>query len=81
MLSIEREYLQLIPNLPNHHKDPFDRLLITTALAENMTLITIDNNIQKYDVAWLWQSNFKIERVVGEAVEFDTKLYTIKGII
>jgi PIN domain nuclease of toxin-antitoxin system len=40
--------------LPNHHKDPFDRLLIATAIAEGMTLITIDENIQKYDAPWVW---------------------------
>jgi len=53
-LSLEREYLQLIPNLPNHHKDPFDRLLVATAMAENMILITIDENIHNYDVTCLW---------------------------
>ena len=53
-LSLEREYLQLIPNLPNHHKDPFDRLLITTAIVENMILITMDKNIHSYNVNCLW---------------------------
>ncbi|MDR2543571.1 MAG: type II toxin-antitoxin system VapC family toxin [Treponema sp.] len=53
-LSVEREYLQLIPNLHDYHKDPFDRLLVATAIAENMTLITIDENIHKYDVNYLW---------------------------
>ena len=53
-LALEREYLQLIPNLPNHHKDPFDKLLITTAIVENMTLITIDENIHGYNVTYLW---------------------------
>jgi len=53
-LSLEREYLQLIPNLPNHHKDPFDRLLVATAIVENMILITMDKNIHGYDVNCLW---------------------------
>ena len=53
-LSIEREHLQLIPDLPGYHKDPFDRLLIATAITENMTLITIDENIHKYNAACLW---------------------------
>ena len=52
--SVEREYLNNIGNLPEHHKDPFDRLLLATAIAENLTLITIDENIQKYDVPWIW---------------------------
>ena len=53
-LPVEREYLQLIPDLLAYHKDPFDRLLIATAITEGMTLITIDENIQKYNVLWLW---------------------------
>jgi PIN domain nuclease of toxin-antitoxin system len=37
--------------LPFHHRDPFDRLLVATALAEGMILITADENILKYDVS------------------------------
>jgi PIN domain nuclease of toxin-antitoxin system len=36
------------------HKDTFDRLLISTALAEDLTLVTIDESIHKYDVLWIW---------------------------
>ena len=53
-LSVEREHLQQIPFLPFHHKDPFDRLLVATANTENMTLVTIDENIHLYDVPCLW---------------------------
>ena len=52
-LSIEREYLQLIPQLPDYHKDPFDRLILATAISENMTLITTDENIHKYNASYL----------------------------
>ena len=54
LLSIKEEYLYLLPNMPKHHKDPFDRLLIATAKTENMVLVTADENIQKYDVFWFW---------------------------
>lgn len=54
VLGIEREYLQRLKALPFFHKDPFDRLLITTAVVENLTLLSIDENIQKYQVSWLW---------------------------
>jgi len=53
-LSVEREYLRLIPSLPDYHKDPFDRLLVATAIIEGMTLITVDENIHKYEAACLW---------------------------
>jgi len=52
--QVEDEYMSGLPRLPLLHKDPFDRLIISTALAERMTLITIDENIQKYDVPWIW---------------------------
>jgi PIN domain nuclease of toxin-antitoxin system len=54
LLGIEREYVQSVQSLPFFHKDPFDRLLIATATIENLTLISIDDNIQKYNVNWLW---------------------------
>jgi len=40
--------------LPRIHKDPFDRLLIAQALHENLTIITSDEQIQRYDVPTLW---------------------------
>lgn len=40
--------------LPDHHKDPFDRLLIAQAKHHNFTLVTQDQNIQQYDVTWYW---------------------------
>ena len=54
VFQIEDEYLQNLSKLPFLHKDPFDRLLIATALAEDLTIITIDKNIQKYEVSWIW---------------------------
>ena len=51
---IENEYLKKIADLPAIHKDPFDRLIIATALAEDLTIITADENIRKYDAAWIW---------------------------
>ena len=53
-IQIEDEYLSGVFKLPLLHKDPFDRLLITTAIAEHLTLVTIDENIQKYDFSWIW---------------------------
>ena len=40
--------------LPWHHRDPFDRLLICQALAEDATLISKDPYIQKYSVKTVW---------------------------
>ena len=54
MLQIEDRYLKRLSSLSFIHKDPFDRLLIATAIAEGLTIITVDENIQKYDVSWIW---------------------------
>ena len=54
VLPVEREYLLHIPFLPTLHKDPFDRLIISTAITEELTLITADEDIQKYDIPWIW---------------------------
>jgi len=40
--------------LPRHHRDPFDRLLVSSAVSRNMTILTPDVAVQKYDVAWRW---------------------------
>lgn len=40
-----------VANLPHHHNDPFDRLLIAQAKVEGLTLVTGDEQIKKYEVA------------------------------
>jgi len=54
VLHTESVYLQKLIDLPQIHKDPFDRLLVATAQVEDMMLLTLDENIQKYDVQWMW---------------------------
>ncbi|MFF1509152.1 type II toxin-antitoxin system VapC family toxin [Streptomyces sp. NPDC058326] len=36
--------------LPPHHRDPFDRILIAQAQTEGLTLVTRDKHIPRYDV-------------------------------
>jgi PIN domain nuclease of toxin-antitoxin system len=40
--------------LPRHHDDPFDRMLIAQAQAENLTLVTHDAQFQAYGVGIIW---------------------------
>ncbi len=40
--------------LPDHHKDPFDRLLITQASNHQFVLVTKDEQIQKYSIPTIW---------------------------
>jgi PIN domain nuclease of toxin-antitoxin system len=37
-------------DLPDHHADPFDRLLIAQAQAESLTIVTADTAFKEYDV-------------------------------
>lgn len=53
-LPIEKIHCQIITTLPPIHRDPFDRLLIAQALAEDMALLTADTNIQQYDITTIW---------------------------
>lgn len=34
--------------LPSHHKDPFDRLIISTALSDDLPVISCDKQFRKY---------------------------------
>ena len=40
--------------LPLHHQDPFDRMLIAQAAAEDLTLVTHDRMLEAYNVPILW---------------------------
>jgi PIN domain nuclease of toxin-antitoxin system len=49
-----KKYILELEKLPFIHRDPFDRLLIATAISEKMYLVTADTNIQKYPVNCIW---------------------------
>jgi len=54
LLQIGESHLKYLETMPFIHRDPFDRLLVATAKTENMTIITADENIRKYDVLSIW---------------------------
>jgi PIN domain nuclease of toxin-antitoxin system len=41
-------------NLPLHHKDPFDRMLIAQAIEERAPLISADPNMVRYSIQVIW---------------------------
>ena len=53
-LDVKKAHCQGLLHLPQHHGDPFDRLLISQAVAENMVLLSADANIEKYSVKTVW---------------------------
>ena len=54
ILQLKSSHIRHVETMPFHHRDPFDRMLISIALAEELTLLTADENIQQYDVPWIW---------------------------
>ncbi len=53
-LSIKMKDVLEISNLENHHKDPFDRLLIAQAKVDNLSIITADKKFNLYDIDVIW---------------------------
>ena len=54
ILPIEVARTALVTTLPFHHKDPFDRLLISQSLVEKVSIISIDRIFDSYGVSRLW---------------------------
>jgi PIN domain nuclease of toxin-antitoxin system len=41
-------------DLPDHHRDPFDRMLVAQALVDGATIVSRDRQLARYGVALLW---------------------------
>lgn len=54
LLAIELEHAWALHDLPQHHRDPFDRLLIAQARIESLVLLTADPAFDAYDVDVAW---------------------------
>jgi PIN domain nuclease of toxin-antitoxin system len=54
LLEVKLEHIYALKDLQNHHRDPFDRLLIAQAQTENMTLVSADKVFALYDVNLFW---------------------------
>lgn len=54
ILHITTEHILALDNLPFHHKDPFDRLLIAQSIVENFTIVTLDSEFPAYPIKLLW---------------------------
>jgi PIN domain nuclease of toxin-antitoxin system len=53
-LPILHQHALAVFDLPKHHTDPFDRLLIAQALTEEMIVLTADSVFRRYAVAIVW---------------------------
>lgn len=50
ILALNETHAARVEHLPFHHGDPFDRALIAQAQIENLTLVTADASMARYDV-------------------------------
>jgi len=53
-LGIEFRHVARVASLPFHHRDPFDRLLVVQADAEDLVLVSADPAFDAYGVQRLW---------------------------
>lgn len=53
-LDITFAHAEAVRDLPLHHLDPFDRLLVAQAAVEGLTLVTADRQFEPYRVPVLW---------------------------
>jgi len=54
LLEIEMSHILKIISLPLHHRDPFDRLIISQAMIENIPVISSDDQFSLYDMKRVW---------------------------
>jgi PIN domain nuclease of toxin-antitoxin system len=56
-LPIAHAHTLRVAELPDHHGDPFDRLLIAQAQLDGLTILTSDRTFAKYDVPVRWTTD------------------------
>lgn len=54
LLPVELHHTFEVARLPLHHRDPFDRILIAQALAEEIAVVTADSAFDDYPVRRVW---------------------------
>ena len=54
-LGISLQHTARVAELPRHHGDPFDRMLVAQAMCESMILVSRDRELSKYGVKLLWR--------------------------
>ena len=54
ILPVELEHVLALDALPQHHRDPFDRILVAQATAEDAVLVSGDSKLSRYAVQLIW---------------------------
>jgi PIN domain nuclease of toxin-antitoxin system len=53
-LGISFDLHRFSEELPDLHRDPFDRMLVAQAMSLDLTLVTVDAALRRYPVRTLW---------------------------
>jgi PIN domain nuclease of toxin-antitoxin system len=53
-MPIVHSHALAVAALPDHHRDPFDRMLVAQSISEGVPIVTADPMIREYDVEVLW---------------------------
>lgn len=54
LLPVQIDEVLIVANLPFHHRDPFDRLLIGQAIQNDLVILSKDEHFNSYDVKVVW---------------------------
>jgi PIN domain nuclease of toxin-antitoxin system len=54
LLSVEFPHVARVAELPFHHRDPFDRVLVAQALQDELAIVSSDRVLRKYGVTVVW---------------------------
>ncbi|WP_394261967.1 type II toxin-antitoxin system VapC family toxin [Moraxella boevrei] len=60
ILPINEYHILNLQNLEYFHKDPFDRIIISQAMCEDLTLLTVDEHIVKYPIKFINNEGIKM---------------------
>ena len=55
IIHILPQHLEILLDMPFHHKDPFDRLIISQGISEDLQILSRDKTFDKYAVQRIWK--------------------------
>ena len=53
-LAIEHSHALRVAELPDHHRDPFDRLLVAQGQLEKLPILSADEQLDSYEIDRIW---------------------------
>lgn len=54
LLTIEPRHIFRLTDLPFHHRDPFDRMIIAQAMVEGIPVVSNDGDFREYPIQVIW---------------------------